>query len=145
MLITLLDDRILKTNISSNELPCYKIILREFWKYYTPYRYYPVEFDVELKSRGEKHISYSFLHRKYYTDGRGFFHTFVDYESAVHEANFLRSAEPSCLIDVIIAECVIPKGAIFYKCTTDLGLYETKTYASDKLIIKNEKLTIIKK
>lgn len=104
--------------IATEDIICYKVIKKVGKFYETPYKYMPVKMKGKYKSILDDPL--------FYQVDRGF-HSFANKEAAEIELQYWYNTT-SCY-NCMIAECIIPKGAFYYKREFD----RLSSYASDKI------------
>lgn len=128
---------------AETDIPCYKVMKLNNMKYYTPY--YDMEMEIgtrydnnEGEYINEKYQLYEtwgcFLQDVYEFRG-GFFHSFINYSSALHLTCLLNMPKVKN-IDYHIIKCIIPSGSEYIKGISSDNYHPT--YVSKSIILKEK-------
>ena len=119
--------------IAQEDIECFKILRKENGQWITPYRDYPIEFNVELTAKGEEDSSFLDIFGFYKVD-KGYFHSCISKESTQEYAKEIRVAytRRRCKCPSLTGfKAIIPKGSKYYIGTRG-------DICSNKLIILKE-------
>lgn len=127
--------------VAEEDIHCYKIMRYQHGEYYTPYLDMQMEIGTRYDNRDEEDIKSSLKDydiwfrnwKEYVKIKSGFFHSYVNYESADYFAKQF-NANKLQGVKYHVFYCVIPKGCVYIEGVE--FCHNQPTYASKSIILK---------